>query len=156
MRPAARVALDDLDRELLRALQQDGRASYAELAPRVGLSAPAVRQRVQRLVDGGVVQVVGVTDPLALGLSAMALVGLHVDGDARAVAEAVSGFDEVVYVVSTAGSFDLFVEVVCSDMDALFALANDRMRPLPGVRAIEVFPYFGIHAHRFTWGVPGA
>lgn len=148
--------LDDVDRELLRALQEDGRASYADLAPRVGLSAPAVRQRVQRLVDGGVVQVVGVTDPLALGLSAMALVGLRVDGDGRAVAAAVAELDEVVYVVSTAGSFDLFVEVVCSDLPALFALVNDRIRSIDGVAALEVFPYFGIHAHRFTWGVPGA
>jgi Lrp/AsnC family transcriptional regulator for asnA, asnC and gidA len=151
-----RVPLDDVDRELILALQEDGRASYADLAPRVRLSAPAVRQRVQRLIDAGVVQVVGVTDPLAMGLSVMALVGVHVDGDARHVATAVSALDEAVYVVTTAGSFDLFVEVVCADMDALFALVNDHVRALDGVRSVEVFPYFGIHAHRFTWGVPGA
>jgi Lrp/AsnC family transcriptional regulator, regulator for asnA, asnC and gidA len=148
------LSLDEVDRALIVALQEDGRASYAELGPRVGLSAPAVRQRVQRLVDSGVVQIVGVTDPLAFGLSAMALVGVRVDGDAREVAAAVAGLDEVVYLVSTAGSFDLFAEVVCTDMDALFAVVNDRLRSVDGVASVEVFPYFGIHAHRFTWGAP--
>ena len=79
-----RMTLDSVDRTIIRALQRDGRASYAELAPQVGMSAPAVRQRIQRLTDSGVVQVVAVTDPLALGLPVMALVGISVDGDIRA------------------------------------------------------------------------
>lgn len=148
-----RVSLDAVDRALITALQEDGRASYAELAPRVGLSAPAVRQRVQRLQDAGVLQVVAVTDPLALGLSAMALVGVRVDDDPRRVADAVGALDGVVYVVTTAGSFDLFAEVVAPDMDGLAEVVNERVRAVPGVASLEVFPYFGIHAHRFTWGV---
>ncbi|MEZ5117788.1 MAG: Lrp/AsnC family transcriptional regulator [Candidatus Nanopelagicales bacterium] len=148
------VSLDDVDKALIRLLQSDGRASYADLAPQVGLSAPAVRQRVQRLVDAGVLQIVGVTDPLALGLPVMALVGVRVQGDARAVADALAEIDNVVYLVTTAGSFDLFAEVVCRDMDELFAVVNDRIRVVPGVSAAESFPYFGIHTHRFTWGVP--
>lgn len=148
------VSLDDVDKALIRLLQSDGRASYADLAPQVGLSAPAVRQRVQRLVDAGVLQIVGVTDPLALGLPVMALVGVRVQGDARAVADALAEIDNVVYLVTTAGSFDLFAEVVCRDMDVLFAVVNDRIRVVPGVSAAESFPYFGIHTHRFTWGVP--
>lgn len=148
------VSLDDVDKALIRLLQSDGRASYADLAPQVGLSAPAVRQRVQRLVDAGVLQIVGVTDPLALGLPVMALVGVRVQGDARAVADALAEIDNVVYLVTTAGSFDLFAEVVCRDMDELFAVVNDRIRVVAGVSAAESFPYFGIHTHRFTWGVP--
>lgn len=147
------VTLDAVDRALITALQEDGRASYAELAPRVGLSAPAVRQRVQRLQDAGVLQVVAVTDPLALGLSAMAMVGVRVSDDPRAVADAVGALDGVVYVVTTAGSFDLFAEVVAPDMDGLYEVVNGRVRSVPGIASLEVFPYFGIHAHRFTWGV---
>lgn len=150
-----RVSLDAVDRALITALQEDGRASYAELAPRVGLSAPAVRQRVQRLQDAGVLQVVAVTDPLALGLSAMALVGVRVADDPRRVADAVGALDGVVYVVTTAGSFDLFAEVVAPDMDGLAEVVNERVRTVAGVASLEVFPYFGIHAHRFTWGVAG-
>lgn len=148
------VALDAVDRLIIRALQRDGRASYAELAPQVGLSAPAVRQRIQRLTDSGVLQVVAVTDPLALGLPVMALVGIGVDGDIREVADAIAELREVIYVVLTSGSFDLFAEIVCRDMDELFAVVNDHLKAIPGVRETESFVYFDIHTHRFTWDIP--
>lgn len=149
-----RVPLDATDRSIIRELQADGRISYADLAPRVGLSAPATRQRVQRLVDSELLQVVAVTDPLKLGLPVMALVGITVDGDVRAVADRVSELDRIIYVVLTSGSFDLFAEVVCADMDELFAVVNDHIRAIDGVRTSESFVYFDIHTHRFTWDVP--
>jgi Lrp/AsnC family transcriptional regulator for asnA, asnC and gidA len=120
----------------------------------VGLSAPATRQRVQRLMDSGVLQVVAVTDPLALGLPVMALVGIAVAGDVRAVADAVSKVDNVIYVVLTSGSFDLFAEVVCHDMDELFTIVNDHIKTLGDVTTTESFVYFDIHTHRFTWDIP--
>ena len=148
------VSIDGIDRAIIRQLQVDGRASYADLAGEVGLSAPAVRQRMQRLMETGLLQVVAVTDPLKLGLPVMALVGIAVDGDIRAVADAVGAIDEVIYVVLTSGSFDLFAEVVCADMDELFAVVNDRLKQVDGVRETESFVYFDIHTHRFNWGVP--
>lgn len=148
------VSIDRIDRAIIRQLQVDGRASYAELAGEVGLSAPAVRQRMQRLMETGLLQVVAVTDPLKLGLPVMALVGIAVEGDIRAVADAVGAIDEVIYVVLTSGSFDLFAEVVCADMDQLFAVVNDRLKQVDGVRETESFVYFDIHTHRFNWGVP--
>jgi Lrp/AsnC family transcriptional regulator for asnA, asnC and gidA len=150
-----RVSLDSIDRAIIRALQADGRASYAELAPQVGLSPPAVRQRIQRLTDAGVLQVVAVTDPLALGLPVMSLVGISVDGDIRAVADAIADLRQVIYVVLTSGSFDLFAEVVCRDMDELFAVVNDHLKAIDGVTRTESFVYFDIHTHRFTWDLPG-
>jgi len=149
-----RIDLDATDKGIIRQLQVDGRLSYADLAPRVGLSAPATRQRVQRLMDSGVLQVVAVTDPLALGLPVMALVGIAVDGDIRAVADAIAEVDNVIYVVLTSGSFDLFAEVVCHDMDELFTVVNDHIKPLESVKATESFVYFDIHTHRFTWDIP--
>jgi Lrp/AsnC family transcriptional regulator, regulator for asnA, asnC and gidA len=148
------VPIDAIDRAIIRALQDDGRASYAELAATVGLSPPAVRQRMQRLIESELLQVVAVTDPLKLGLPVMALVGVEVDGDIREVSEAVGAIDEAIYVVLTSGSFDLFVEVVCADMDQLFDVVNDRLKQIPGVRSTESFVYFDIHTHRFNWGVP--
>lgn len=146
-----RIPLDDIDHQLIGLLQRDGRASYAELAPAVGLSAPAVRQRVQRLIEGNVVQIVAVTDPLALGLPVMSLVGIRVSGDALAVADSLGAIERVIYVVVTGGSFDLFAEVVCEDMAELFDLINSRIRPMQGVSSVESFPYFDIRTHRFTW-----
>jgi len=148
------VTIDAIDRAIIRQLQVDGRASYADLAAEVGLSAPAVRQRMQRLMETGLLQVVAVTDPLRLGLPVMAMVGIEVDGDIRAVADAVGAIDKVIYVVLTSGSFDLFAEVVCADMDQLFEVVNDRLKSIDGVKATESFVYFDIHTHRFNWGVP--
>ncbi|MFJ4847236.1 MULTISPECIES: Lrp/AsnC family transcriptional regulator [unclassified Streptomyces] len=145
--------MDDIDRAILRELQTDGRIPYADLGPKVGLSPSAARQRLQRLVDGKVVQVVGVTDPMAMGGQAMALLGLRVDGDPRAVADTLSARDEVVYAVLTAGSYALFAEVVCPGPPELLDFVNDVVRPLEGVTDVETFPYFGIHTHRFLWDV---
>ncbi|MEY9873828.1 Lrp/AsnC family transcriptional regulator for asnA, asnC and gidA [Streptacidiphilus sp. MAP12-33] len=145
--------MDDIDRAILRELQSDGRIPYADLGPKVGLSPSAARQRVQRLIDAKVVQVVGVTDPMAMGGQAMALLGIKVDGDARAVADVLGGRDEVVYSVLTSGGYDLFAEVVCRDPRALLDFINDVIRPVEGVTAVDNFPYFGIHTHRFAWNV---
>ncbi|MFL6112733.1 MAG: Lrp/AsnC family transcriptional regulator [Catenulispora sp.] len=146
--------LDETDKEILRALQRDGRVSYADLGPAVGLSAPAARARVQRLIDTGAVRVVGVTDPIALGLPTMAMLGVRADGDLRAVADAIAACEGVIYVVLTAGSFDLFVEVVCHTPAELLDVVNDGIKVVPGVIRVETFTYFGIHTHRFVWDVP--
>ncbi|MFD8308650.1 Lrp/AsnC family transcriptional regulator [Streptomyces sp. NPDC059690] len=145
--------MDEIDRAILRELQTDGRIAYADLGPKVGLSASAARQRLQRLLDSKTVQVVGVTDPMAMGGQAMALLGIAVDGDPRAVADELARRDEVVYAVLTSGGFDLFAEVVAPGPRELLDFVNDVVRPVEGVREIQSFPYFGIHTHRFLWDV---
>ncbi|MCT9007046.1 Lrp/AsnC family transcriptional regulator [Streptomyces sp. NPDC002742] len=145
--------MDEIDRAILRELQIDGRIAYAELGPKVGLSASAARQRLQRLLDSQAVQVVGVTDPMGMGGQAMALLGIAVDGDPRAVADALAERAEVVYSVLTSGGFDLFAEVVCPVPRDLLDFVNDVVRQIEGVRQVQSFPYFGIHTHRFLWNV---
>jgi Lrp/AsnC family transcriptional regulator, regulator for asnA, asnC and gidA len=147
------VSLDDTDKAIIAELQQDGRIAYADLAPRIGLSPAATRQRVQRLLDAGVVNVVGVTDPLALGYPAMAMLGIQVDGDVVRIADAVAEIEGVIYVVLSSGSFDLLVEVIMEDTGTLLGIINDRIKTIDGVRRVESFVYFGIHTHRFGWGV---
>ncbi|MGW1536989.1 Lrp/AsnC family transcriptional regulator [Streptomyces aureus] len=145
--------MDDIDRAILRELQIDGRIAYAELGPKVGLSASAARQRLQRLLDSQAVQVVGVTDPMGMGGQAMGLLGIAVDGDPRAVADQLAERTEVVYAVLTSGGFDLFAEVVCPGPRDLLDFVNDVVRQIDGVRQVQSFPYFGIHTHRFLWNV---
>jgi Lrp/AsnC family transcriptional regulator for asnA, asnC and gidA len=145
--------MDDTDRAILRELQADGRIAYADLGPKVGLSASAARQRLQRLLDAKAVQVVGVTDPMAMGRQSMALLGITVDGDPRAVADALAGREEVVYVVLTAGPYALFAEVVCAGPGALLDFVQDVVRPVEGVAGVDTHPYYGIHTHRFGWDV---
>lgn len=146
------IPLDDIDRRLVEALQHDGRASYAELAELVGLSPAATRLRVQRLLDAGVVKVVGVTDPLALGYPVMAALGVRVERNVREVADRIADVRGVIYVVFTSGSFDLLVEVLCEDSARLLTVIDDEVRSIPDVRSVESFTYFGIHTHRFVWG----
>jgi Lrp/AsnC family transcriptional regulator for asnA, asnC and gidA len=145
--------LDDTDKAIIRALQLDGRTPYSKLGPAVGLSQAAVRQRVQRLIDRGVMQVVAVTDPATLGFAVQAMVAICVTGNVRKVATALGELPEVEYVVITAGRFDLLVEVVCSDSQHLLALVNDRMRSIKGVTSTEVFTYLSLVKQTYSWGV---
>jgi Lrp/AsnC family transcriptional regulator for asnA, asnC and gidA len=146
------VVIDEIDKAIIRELQLDGRMPYARLGPAVGLSQAAVRQRVQRLIENGVMQVVAVTDPLTLGFGLQAMVGLEVDGDLRTVATKLAKVDEVSYVVVTTGRFDMLVEVVCRDNEQLLALVNDVIRALPAVRSAEVFSYLHLEKQTYSWG----
>ena len=151
-RRAGAPSLDEVDKRIIEQLQEDGRRPYTQMAPAVGLSEAAVRQRVQRLIDAGVVQIVGVTDPRMLGFGRQAMIGIRIEGDARAVADAVAGLTEVVYVVLTTGSFDLLVEVVVEDDEHLLSLINDQIRATAGVRSTETFTYLRIHKETYQWG----
>ena len=150
--PNGAADLDAVDKAIIRHLQLDGRMPYSRLGPAVGLSQAAARQRVQRLIDRGVMQVVAVTDPAMLGLAVQALVAVEVSGDVRAAADALSAWDEIEYVVITAGRYDLFVEVVCSDMAHLLALVNDRIRAIDGVTGSEIFSYLQLVKQTYSWG----
>jgi Lrp/AsnC family transcriptional regulator for asnA, asnC and gidA len=144
--------LDDADKALIELLQEDGRTPYTRLAATVGLSEAAVRQRVQRLIDDNVVQIVAVTDPLRLGFRRQAMVGVRTDGDIRAVADTLAAIPEIDYVVFTSGSFDLLFEIVCEDDERLLALLNDKVRCIPGVRSTETFVYLKLQKQTYAWG----
>ena len=144
--------VDKTDKALIEALQVDGRRPYTKLAADVGLSEAAERQRVQRLIDSGVMQVVAVTDPLTLGFQRQAMVGITARGDLRELADQISRIPEVDYVVVVGGSYDLLAEVVCEDDDHLFALVNDKIRTIPSVSKTETFNYLRLYKQTYAWG----
>lgn len=149
---APSVPLDDVSKAIIEQLQQDGRRAYAAIGKAVGLSEAAVRQRVQRLLDAGVMQIVAVTDPLQVGFSREALIGVTVDGDIMPVADAIAELAEVSYVVLTAGAFDVLCEVVCEDDDHLLDVINRRIRSISGVRGTESFVYLKLRKQTYAWG----
>lgn len=149
----AALQLDDVSKAIIDQLQQDGRRSYADIGKHVGLSEAAVRQRVQRLTDAGVMQIVAVTDPTQLGFTRQAMIGVRVSGDARDIADRLAELEAVDYVVLTAGTFDVLVEVVCEDDDDLMELLHGRIRALPGVVATETFVYLHLRKQAYHWGV---
>ncbi|QWT23547.1 Lrp/AsnC family transcriptional regulator [Subtercola sp. PAMC28395] len=144
--------LDDTSKAIIEQLQVDGRRSYAEIGKAVGLSEAAVRQRVQKLTESGVMQIVAVTDPLQLGFYRQAMVGLRVTGDTRVIADALAALPAVDYVVLTAGTFDIMVEVVCENDDDLISLLNSDIRTLDGVLSTETFVYLKLHKQLYNWG----
>jgi Lrp/AsnC family transcriptional regulator for asnA, asnC and gidA len=147
-----RSSLDAVSKTIIELLQEDGRRSYSEIARAVGLSEAAVRQRVQRLTESGVMQIVAVTDPMQLGFHRQAMIGIRVSGDTRVVAEAVARIEAIDYVVITVGAFDVLAEVVCEDDDQLLALINDRIRPIDGVLSTETFIYAKLQKQLYNWG----
>lgn len=146
------LVLDDVNKRIIELLQRDGRLPYASIAKIVGLSEAAVRQRVQRLLDQGVMQIVAVTDPLMLGFARQVMVGITVEGDTRPVAKALSEIPAVDYVVLCAGRYDILAEFVCTDDDHLLILLNEQIRSIPGVTGTETFVYLKLAKQTYAWG----
>lgn len=151
MRPSS---LDDVSRAIVEQLQTDGRKSYSDIGRAVDLSEAAVRQRVQKLIESGVMQIVAITDPLQMGFNRQAMIGIRTTGDARAVADELATIGAIEYVVLTAGSFDIMAEVVCNDDTDLLDLLNGTIRTIPGVVDTEVFTYLQLKKQQYNWGTP--
>ncbi len=147
------VVLDDVAKAIIEELQQDGRRSYAAIGKVVGLSEAAVRQRVQRLIDSGVMQVVAVTDPLELGFARQAMIGIRARGELGPIADALAELEEVDYVVITAGSYDLLAEVVCASDEELLRVLSTKIRKIDNIVSTETFMYLELRKQTYSWGV---
>ncbi|GAA2726402.1 Lrp/AsnC family transcriptional regulator [Actinocorallia aurantiaca] len=148
---ARRAPLDETSKRIIEQLQEDGRRSYAAIGKAVGLSEAAVRQRVQRLLDTGVMQIVGVTDPMMLGFSRQTMIGIKCRGDLEEVADELAAMPEIDYVVITAGSFDLLVELVAETDEQLLEILG-RIRSVPAVVSTESFVYLKLRKQTYSWG----
>ena len=149
---ARRQPLDHVSKAIIDALQQDGRRSYSAIAETLGLSEGAVRQRVQKLMSTGVMQIVAVTDPTELGFGREAMIGISCSGDSFRVAERLTLIDAISYVVLTAGRFDIVVEVVCEDDAHLLDILNTQIRSQPGVYLAETLVYLKTLKQQYNWG----
>ena len=143
--------LDEVSRAIIAQLQEDGRRAYATIGKAVGLSEAAVRQRVQKLLEAGVMQIVAVTDPLQMGFAREALIGVVTDGAITEVGTTLTGDADIDYVVVTAGTFDLICEAVAVDDDHLLEIIT-RVRAIPGVVRTETFMYLKLMKQTYDWG----
>ena len=143
--------LDATAKRIIELLQEDGRISYAAIAKAVGLSEAAARARVQKLLDSEVMQIVAVTDPTQVGFTRQAMIGVRTEGDPMQVGDRLAEVPEVDYVVTTAGSFDLLVEVVCEDDPHLLDVIR-QVRELDGVVSSETFVYLKLNKQHYNWG----
>ncbi len=148
----ATPVLDAAAKAIIEQLQQDGRRPYASIGKAVGLSEAAVRQRVQRLQDAGIMQIVAVTDPMQVGFSRAAMIGIQVEGDVEAVAEIIEAMVEVDYLVVCTGKYDILAEIVAEDDDHLLEVINRRIRAISAVRSTETFVYLKLRKQIYSWG----
>jgi Lrp/AsnC family transcriptional regulator, regulator for asnA, asnC and gidA len=148
-----RPALDDLDKAIIRCLQLDGRRPYAQIGRELKVPEATVRQRAERLISRRVVQIVGVTDPLAMGVQQPALIGLKVDAvRLEEIAQKIAALDEVTYLVVTAGRFDLMCEVVCEDNDHLLRVLTENLAKIRGIRSTETLVELRFVKESYQWG----
>ncbi|HWS51866.1 MAG TPA: Lrp/AsnC family transcriptional regulator [Microbacterium sp.] len=152
MRTGRSFALDDVSKKIIELLQEDGRRPYAEIGRAVGLSEAAARQRVQRMTEAGLIQIVAVTDPMQLGFHRMAMIGIRSTGDPRVVAEDLAKIPELAYVIVTLGTFDILAEAVCENDEDLLELIATRIRAVPGVAHTESLLYAGLYKDLYNWG----
>lgn len=146
--------LDEVDRQLIAVLQKDGRKSFKDIADETGIPASSVRYRVQRLEDSGILQIVGIANPLSIGFDRLALIGVKcASGTAREVCAALAEIEETSYVVLTTGPYDVMIEVVCRDMKHYTELLYERLQLVPGVVSTETFFVLEAHKLAYGWGV---
>ena len=152
-RSARSREVSELDKRIIEHLQEDGRRPFTQIASDLQVSEAAVRARTGRLIERGILQVVGVTDPLKLGFQQMAMIGIKVEA-ARLieVAEEIASFPETDYVVVTAGTYDILVECVAADNEALLQFLAERLRKIKGVRETETFVYLRLMKQSYQWG----
>jgi Lrp/AsnC family transcriptional regulator for asnA, asnC and gidA len=145
--------ISELDKRIIEHLQEDGRRPYTQIAAELGVSEAAVRARTNRLIERGVLQIVGVTDPLKIGFQQWAMIGVRCEASRLIeVAEALAAFPETDYVVVTAGAYDVLVEVVAEDNEALLQFLSEKLRKIPGVRETETFVYLRLMKQSYQWG----
>ncbi|GAB4253980.1 MAG: Lrp/AsnC family transcriptional regulator [Thermoleophilia bacterium] len=139
------IDLDEADERIIDCLKQDARMPFSEMARRLGVSPGMVRQRYQRLVKEGVLHVTAITNRLVLGHAAMAMIGIKADlARLEQIAGEIGRFDEVIYIVVLAGSFDLLAEVSCRSNQDLLDFLQLKLGRVDGVRDFETFTHLKI------------
>jgi Lrp/AsnC family transcriptional regulator for asnA, asnC and gidA len=153
-RPTIRAKIDEVSKRIIEMLQVDGRRSFASIAEELNIEEQTVEQRVQALSDAGVIQITAVSDPLQLGFARQAMLGLTVEnGMEKVVAQRLAKVQEIVYIVLTAGGFDILAEVVGTSDAHLLELVTSVVKPTPGVLTIHTFLYQELQKQTYTWGV---
>lgn len=147
------AGLDETNKKIISLLQKNGRRSYVSIAKEIGLSEAAVRLRVQRLTDDGIIQIVAVTNPMEMGFRRQAMVGITVNGDIEQVARDLRKIAQIDYIIITAGRYDILAEVFASDDEALLQLVNRKIRRIQGIGHTELFTYMRLESQRYDWGI---
>ncbi|HEY8531876.1 MAG TPA: Lrp/AsnC family transcriptional regulator [Limnochorda sp.] len=143
---------DALDKAILLELQRDGRAPFTSIAARLNVAEGTVRKRVNRLVDRGVLRLMGIIDPVQVGRTIQAIVGIRVgNGHVEEVVEHLRSLPQVRYLGVSAGAYDLIVEVVVASNEELYQFLTKQLRQVPGVVASDTSMILKVFKDRYEW-----
>ena len=132
--------MDELDLKIIALLQEEGRASNAGIARKVGVSEGTVRRRLKRLIQEKYIQVVALLDAGKMGYASEALIGVQVDPDKTdEVADSLAQLEEIKWVTLTTGSFDIFGWATLESSESLGIFLRTKVGTIPGVRRTETF-----------------
>jgi len=153
---SAPAVLEGLNLKILEHLKEDGRATFSSIADKLGVSESTVRSRVSRMREQNMIQFITVTNPLAVGQSSWAMLGISVQSDVRvsSVAEYFSDLDEVVYAMRIAGRFDLLAEVVVDSPISLRNFLDKHCYESPMVSSVEPMMGLGLYKSLYKWEIP--
>lgn len=147
---------DTIDIRIVNLLLEDGRMSASEISRRMGgISERAVRYRIDRMRDEGVIQISAVVNPEALGYSIKADVWLEVESDMILdVAKKMAAFENVTYVACGIGQNDISIQVVAKDTSEVYYFVTEVIRKVPGVRKTTTSIVPIILKDVYQWRVP--
>lgn len=149
-------SIDNIDRQLIRLLQERPRASYAELARLSNVPESTVRRRVESLYEAGTIATTVVPDIGQLGYGAVSLIGIKADlNDIEEIAEYLRQREEVTMVLITLGRLNLFCAVALKSVDDLYPFLREHVAPRHGVGDVETFVSTSSIKLFRDWRVPG-
>ncbi|MGB9639270.1 MAG: Lrp/AsnC family transcriptional regulator [Anaerolineales bacterium] len=137
--------LDEIDLQIINALQKDGREAFTQIAERLGVSPGMIRMRYNRLVEKGILRVIAITNPLQMGFKMMAMVGIKVEGGRLIeIAQQIAALEEVIYLIIVSGSYDILAEIICRNQDDMLRFLTERLYKIEGIRESETFIHLKI------------
>ncbi|MDQ0160451.1 Lrp/AsnC family transcriptional regulator [Alkalibacillus salilacus] len=147
------LTLDELDNQIVKALQRDGRVSYTDLAEQLETTASTVRNRIQRLTDQNLIKVVGVVNPFMTGMGTVAFVGLSIDfNQYDAIVEKLKGIPEARFIAGSSGQYDLFIQVITPSNTEFYDIIRQQIGVIDGVKSLDTHMLFEIHKQTYDWG----
>ncbi len=146
------MVIDDLDKQILQYLQEDGRASYVTIANELNVSEGTIRQRVRKLEKHHILQIVGVTDPFKVGLDTVAFIWLKVERNTiESIIAQLEALVYIRYLVVTTGTHDIVAMAVLPSKDALVKLLLNQLGQIPGIISSETSIVLEIHKQIYNW-----
>ena len=144
--------LDELDLQIIQFLQNDGRVTFKEIAQSTGVAERTVRLRVMNLRDNNILQIIGVVNPISVGLKLIAMIQIAVEqNQIKLCIESLESLDEVRFIALTSGEYQLLIEVIAADHEEFGDFIENKLNCIPGIKKVNVTMELKIIKNHFNF-----